>query len=119
MNVRIAVHFGEVDVVERVVQIDPVEIREIDREGPHVSFTFRLEGIRDAHVEEAVDHMPTAEYPLKNYVICSQQVKTIVERRSPNPFSFRHVGLFRLKGFENARYDVYLITRGPGDPSTP
>ena len=118
MDVRIAVHFGQVYVVERVVEVGPPVVVERDREGPNVSLTFRLEGIRDADVEEAVDHMATAEFPLRNYVICSQQVKTIVERRSPNTFSFRHVGLFRLKGFENARYDVYLITRGLGDPST-
>jgi class 3 adenylate cyclase len=95
INVRLAIHFGEVDVVED------------DREGPNVSFTFRLEGIGQAEVAEAMNSMPSENFPLRNYVLCSEQVKGIIERRCPN-FSTSLVGLFRLKGFPGW-HEVYHV----------
>src|ERR1051326_3553977 len=90
INLRFAVHFGEVDVVEN------------DREGPHVSYTFRIEGVSRASLAMAINSIPPEQLPLSNYVLCSEEVTGIVNRRS-NQWTASSLGLLKLKGFSGWR----------------
>jgi class 3 adenylate cyclase len=86
LNLRLAVHFGQVDVVEN------------DREGPSVSFTFRLEAISRASLPNALLAIPPEQLPLQNYVLCSEAVAGILARRSQQ-WTTTSIGLLKLKGF--------------------
>jgi|SRR6185369_368003 len=66
INLRFAVHFGEVDVVEN------------DREGPHVSYVFRIEDISRGSLANALNSIPPEHLPLSNYVLCSEAVMGIL-----------------------------------------
>ncbi len=94
LKLRVAVHLGEIDVVEN------------DREGPNVSYTFRLEAISKASLPPALTDS-AEQLPLRNYVLCSEEVAGIVTRRSDrwNPSK---IGLFRLKAF-SGWHDVFQI----------
>src|SRR4029077_537591 len=70
LNLRCAVHLGEVDVVAN------------DREGPHVSMAFRLEEISRASLPAALNPIPPEQFPLQNYVLCSEEVAGILSRRA-------------------------------------
>lgn len=95
INLRFAVHFGEVDVVEN------------DREGPHVSYAFRLEGISRASLAMALNPIPPDQLPLRNYVLCSEEVAGILERRSGRWKTVR-IGLLKLRGFPGWR-EVFRV----------
>ena len=95
LNLRCAIHLGEVDVVLN------------DREGPHVAFVFRLESISRRSLPAALNPIAPGELPLKNYVLCSEEVAGILERRS-SLWSTLSIGLFRLKGFPGFR-EVFLV----------
>jgi class 3 adenylate cyclase len=97
LNLRCAIHLGEVDVVAD------------DREGPHVSLTFRLEEISRASLPAALNPIPPEEFPLRNYVLCSEEVAGILERRSSS-WQMTGIGLFRLKGFSGWR-EVFRVLR--------
>jgi class 3 adenylate cyclase len=99
LNLRFAVHLGEVDVVAN------------DREGPHVSFTFRLEAISQAALQTALNPIPPEELPLRNYVLCSEEVAGILSRRASHWQTLR-IGLFKLKGFPGWR-EVFLVLPPP------
>jgi len=99
LHLRFAIHFGEVDVVEN------------DREGPHVSYTFRLEGISRAALPMALNPIPPEQLPLRNYVLCSEEVAGILARRSA-PWRTLGIGLFKLKGFPGWR-EVFLVQPNP------
>jgi class 3 adenylate cyclase len=98
LNLRCAVHFGEVDVVAD------------DREGPHVSLAFRLEGLSRASLPAALNPIPPEEFPLRNYVLCSEEVAGILERRA-SPWQMTEIGLFKLKGFSGWR-EVFRVLPG-------
>src|SRR5258707_5584497 len=85
LKLRVAVHLGEIDVVEN------------DREGPNVSYTFRLEAISKASLPPALTDS-AEQLPLRNYVLCSEEVAGIVTRRSDlwNPSK---IGFFSFKAF--------------------
>ena len=51
LNLRCAVHLGEVDIVSN------------DREGPHVSLAFRLEEISRASLPAALNPIPPEQFP--------------------------------------------------------
>src|SRR5260221_5176205 len=89
LNLRVAVHFVEVDVVAD------------DREGPNVSYAFRHESISRASLREAADPIAPEEFPLQNYVLCSEEVADILARRSRARL-VRSVGAFRLKCFSRS-----------------
>jgi class 3 adenylate cyclase len=95
LNIRCAIHLGEVDVVLN------------DREGPHVSFVFRLESISRGSLPAALNPIAPELLPLKNYVLCSEEVAGILERRS-TLWSTLSIGLFRLKGFPGFR-EVFRV----------
>lgn len=95
MSLRFAVHFGEVDVVEN------------DREGPHVSYAFRLEAISRGSLAMALNPIPPEQLPLGNYVLCSEEVAGILSRRSDR-WKTVCIGLLRLRGFPNWR-EVFLV----------
>jgi class 3 adenylate cyclase len=95
INVRIAIHFGEVDVIEN------------DREGPHVSYTFRLEGINRESLSDAIDALPPQALPLQNYIVCSEPVQDIL-RKHKYPLDVTRLGLFRLKGFHDW-HEIFLL----------
>lgn len=97
INLRLAVHFGEVDVVEA------------DREGPHVSYAFRLEGISRASLALALNPIAPEELPLRNYVLCSEEVAGILHRRS-DKWKTTRIGLLKLKGFPGWR-EVFQVLR--------
>ena len=95
LNLRCAVHLGEVDVVAN------------DREGPHVSLAFRLEEISRASLPAALNPIPPEQFPLQNYVLCSEEIAGIVARRAPR-WQMISIGLLRLKGFPGWR-EVFQV----------
>src|SRR5260370_19591985 len=90
LNLRCAVHLGEVDVVPN------------DREGPHVSMAFRLEEISRASLPAALNPIPPEQFPLQNYVLCSEEVAGILSRRAKR-WEVASIGLLKLKGFPGWR----------------
>jgi class 3 adenylate cyclase len=101
ITLRLAVHFGEVDVVGG------------DREGPHVSYVFRLEGISRASLATALNPIPPDELPLTNYVLCSEEVSEILLRRAEHRRTLR-IGLLKLKGFPGWREVFLVLPNGSG-----
>jgi hypothetical protein len=99
---RSAVHIGEVDVLPN------------DREGPHVSFVFRHEGISLATLAEAINPIDPAELPLRNYVLCSEASADILRQRGA-PWQPVSIGLFRFKGFPGF-HEVFLVAPSPALP---
>ena len=95
LNLRCAVHLGEVDVVPN------------DREGPHISMAFRLEEISRASLPAALNPIPPEEFPLQNYVLCSEEVAGILSRRAAH-WELASIGLLRLKGFPGWR-EVFRV----------
>lgn len=96
--VRIAIHFGEVDVVEN------------DREGPNVSYAFRLGAVNRESFREAITAVRPEELPLHNYILCSEPVKDILNKRLPH-VDTKQLGLFKFKGFEG-HHEVFLVRQG-------
>jgi class 3 adenylate cyclase len=96
LNLRCAVHIGEVDVVAD------------DREGPHVSLAFRLDDISRASLPAALNPIPPEEFPLRNYVLCSEEVALILARRAAL-WEMRSIGLLKLKGFPGWREVFWVI----------
>jgi class 3 adenylate cyclase len=96
INLRFAVHFGEVDVVEN------------DREGPHVSYAFRIEAISRRSLSDALNSIPPEQLPLNNYVLCSEAVTGILNRRVDR-WVTESLGLLKLKGFSGWN-EVFLVT---------
>ncbi len=96
LNLRCSVHLGEVDVVAD------------DREGPHVSLAFRLQEISRASLPAALNPIPPEQFPLLNYVLCSEEVAGILERRA-SPWQMTGIGLFKLKGFPGWREVFRLL----------
>jgi class 3 adenylate cyclase len=107
LHLRIAVHLGEVDVVEN------------DREGPHVSFTFRLGAISRASLTSALNPIAPEGLPLRNYILCSEEVVGILSRRAAQ-WTALSIGLFKLKGFPGWR-EVFQLRPCPvaALPDTP
>src|SRR5262249_44785262 len=96
LNLRCAVHLGEVDVISN------------DREGPHVSLAFRLQEISRASLPAALNPIPPEQFPLQNYVLCSEEVAGILSRRTTH-WELVSIGLLKLKGFPGWR-EVFRIT---------
>ena len=101
LNLRCAIHLGEVDVVAD------------DREGPHVSLAFRLDDITRASLPAALNPIPPEEFPLRNYVLCSEEVAGILERRTTQ-WDLRSIGLLKLKGFPGWREVFWVIPEAAG-----
>jgi len=99
LNLRCSVHLGEVDVVAD------------DREGPHVSLAFRLQEISRASLPAALNPIAPEAFPLRNYVLCSEEVAGILERRA-SPWQMAGVGLFKLKGFPGWREVFRVLPEG-------
>ena len=95
LNLRCAVHLGEVDIISN------------DREGPHVSLAFRLEEISRASLPAALNPIPPEQFPLQNYVLCSEEVAGILSRRA-SPWEMVSIGLLKLKGFPGWR-EVFRV----------
>ena len=100
LNLRCAVHLGEVDVVAN------------DREGPHVSMAFRLEEISRASLPAALNPIPPEQFPLRNYVLCSEEVAGILSRRTKQ-WDLASIGLLKLKGFPGWREVFRVLPEGP------
>ena len=98
IHVRVGVHFGEVDVVPD------------DREGPNVTYAFRIGSITRAVLPHSLAAIDPGEFPHRNYVLCSETVAQILAKREPN-LRLRNCGSYKLKGFAG-RWDVYLVTAG-------
>jgi class 3 adenylate cyclase len=96
INLRCAIHLGEVDIVAD------------DREGPHVSLAFRLDEITRASLPAALNPLPPEEFPLRNYVLCSEEVAGIIERRAGG-WVMRSIGLLKLKGFPGWREVFWVV----------
>jgi class 3 adenylate cyclase len=99
LNLRCAVHFGEVDLVAN------------DREGPHISMAFRLEEISRASLPAALNPIPPEQFPLRNYVLCSEEVAGILSRRT-NRWDLESIGLLKLKGFPGWREVFRVLPKG-------
>jgi class 3 adenylate cyclase len=95
LNLRCAVHLGEVDVVPN------------DREGPHISMAFRLEAISRASLPAALNPIPPEQFPLQNYLLCSEEVAGILSRRATQ-WELASIGLLKLKGFPGWR-EVFRV----------
>ena len=102
LNLRCAVHLGEVDVVAN------------DREGPHVSMAFRLEEISRASLPAALNPLPPEQFPLQNYVLCSEEVAGILSQRAKH-WELASIGLLKLKGFPGWR-EVFRVL--PEEPAS-
>ena len=100
LNLRFAIHLGEVDIVLN------------DREGPHVSYTFRLETLSRASLPAALNPIPPEQLPLRNYALCSEEVAGILSRRSAC-WETLCIGLFRLKGFPGWREVFQVVPKRP------
>lgn len=100
LNLRCAVHLGEVDVVAN------------DREGPHVSLAFRLQEISRASLPAALNPIAPEQFPLQNYVLCSEEVAGIMERRAAS-WDLISIGLLKLKGFPGWR-EVFRVVPEEG-----
>jgi class 3 adenylate cyclase len=96
IEVRFALHFGEVDVVEN------------DREGPHVSYAFRIERISFETLAGALNAIPAEQFPLTNYLLCSEEVRAVVQRHG-SKWAMKSIGLFKLKGFTGWR-EIFLVS---------
>ena len=101
IHLRFAVHFGEVDIVEG------------DREGPNVSYTFRMEGVSRSSIEQALNHADPESLPSHDYVLCSEEVAGILGRRT-HLWDFFSLGLFKFKGFTGHREVCRVLPRGAG-----
>jgi len=95
LNLRCAVHLGEVDVVPD------------DREGPHTSMAFRLAEISRASLPAALNPIPPEQFPLQSYVLCSEEVAGILSRRATH-WGLASIGLLKLKGFPGWR-EVFRV----------
>ena len=98
--IRIALHFGEVDILPN------------DREGPNVSYAFRIEAISRGSLPQAVNPIDPARFPLWNYLICSERISDIVIRRKPD-WPLTPCGLFKLKGF-SGWWELFLVSEDNG-----
>ena len=78
-----------------------------DREGPHVAMAFRIEEISRASLPAALNPIPPEQFPLQNYVLCSEEVAGILARRAKR-WELTSIGLFKLKGFAGWR-EVFRI----------
>jgi class 3 adenylate cyclase len=103
ITLRLAVHFGEVDVLQH------------DREGPHVSYAFRLEAVSRASLATALNPIPPDDLPLADYVLCSEEVAEILTRRAEHRRTLR-IGLLKLKGFPGWREVFLVLPNGSGPP---
>jgi class 3 adenylate cyclase len=99
LNLRCALHLGEVDIVAD------------DREGPHVSLAFRLEEISRASLPTALNPIAPEQFPLQNYVLCSEEVAGILARRAL-AWELVSIGLLRLKGFPGWREVFRVLPQG-------
>lgn len=97
INIRAAVHFGEVEILDQ------------DRKGPYVTFAFRLETVNQGSLVEAVNPIKVEEFPLRNYVLCSENVEAILSERN-HASERKSCGLFKLKGF-SGYHEVFLVSR--------
>ncbi len=97
IHLRMALHLGQVDVLEN------------DREGPDVSYTFRIESLSTGSLAKAVNPVPIDDFPLRDYVLCSERVVGVLDRRVDH-FESKVLGLFKLKGF-SGRHDIFQLRR--------
>ena len=99
LNLRCAVHLGEVDVVPN------------DREGPHISMAFRLEEISRASLPAALNPIPPEQFPLQNYVLCSEEVAgDLVSAR--NALGARQHRLAQIEGLSRLARGIPRAARG-------
>lgn len=105
LDVRVALHFGEVDITQE------------SREGPNVAFAFRLEEVSGASLETAVNPIDPRSFPSANYVICSEAVADVLDWVG-EPSPRRSCGLFKMKGFLG-RWEVFLLEPLPGAKALP
>ncbi|MDH3920008.1 MAG: hypothetical protein OEU25_17740 [Rhodospirillales bacterium] len=95
LDLRVAVHFGEVDIIEN------------DREGPNVAFAFRLEKVSRGSLPSALNPIDPRAFKTANYVIGSEAVADVLDRVgevSPR----KSCGLFKLRGFPGWS-EVFLL----------
>jgi len=97
--IRFALHFGEVDVLPD------------DREGPNVSFAFRVEAVNHASLDKALNSIDPALLPLRDYILCSERIHDIAVRRKPE-WQHTSCGLFKLKGF-SSWHELFLLSEQP------
>ena len=69
---------------------------------------FRLEEISRASLPTALNPIPPEQFPLQNYVLCSEEVAGILSRRATH-WELASIGLLKLKGFPGWR-EVFRIT---------
>ena len=94
-DLRVAVHFGEVDIIDK------------EREGPNVVFAFRLEKISRGSLPSALKPIDPRAFPTGNYVLCSEVVAGILDRLD-DPGPRASCGLFKLRGFPGWS-EVFLL----------
>ena len=69
---------------------------------------FRLEEISRASLPTALNPISPEQFPLQNYVLCSEEVAGILSRRTKQ-WGVASIGLLRLKGFPGWR-EVFRVT---------
>ena len=105
LDLRVAVHFGEVDIVGN------------DRDGPNVIFAFRLERISRGSLQSALKPIDPRAFPTSNYVLCSEVVADVLDRVD-EAGQRKSCGLFKMRGFPGWS-EVFLLEPAAGVRSLP
>src|SRR5271166_1539605 len=66
-----------------------------------------VEEISRASLPAALNPIPPEQFPLQNYVLCSEEVAGILSRRA-SPWEMVSIGLLKLKGFPGWR-EVFRV----------
>ena len=105
LDLRVAVHFGEVDILGN------------DRDGPNVIFAFRLEEVSRESLPSALKAIDPRAFPAANYVLCSEVVAGVLDRvDEAGPRT--SCGLFKMRGFPGWS-EVFLLEPDTGVRSLP
>lgn len=96
IHVRIALHYGEVDVLDH------------DREGLEIVKAFRIEKIRSADLGSAFLNTSQSDFPEKDYVLCSDRIRMICKELEWT-YSFTEIGQFQLHGFSGDRHLIHRL----------
>jgi class 3 adenylate cyclase len=100
IRLRFALHYGEVYPVDN------------DREGPEVSYTFRLERVDRAYLADAEKSlrrlMSPESFPIEDYMILSQDAFEEIRQTPEASYPWEQIGWLFLKGFSQA-HQLFLL----------
>lgn len=107
IDVRMAIHFGEVNFVSVGKQKDI--------EGDAVNTVCRIEGLKSDGLIEDSGGITPADFPLKNRIFISEAAYD--EIRGTGKFDACYIGFFDLKGIRG-RHRIYWVVAPKSSPKT-